>query len=194
LFIVTIRIQSGIFRGRNLKAPVGFETRPTQSKLRDAVWNSLQAYLPDAKVLDLFCGSGAVGFEALSRGASEAVFVDSSKKAIAVLRENIELLKVADQAKVFPAEWKACLDRVLLAGPFDVVYADPPYKTGEERALLVEVPWEKLLQEDAVFGLETGIQHITSEKLKEYTPETLEWWKEKEYGETRITFWKRRTS
>src|SRR4051812_18174623 len=92
-----LRITGGEFRGRSLHAPKGDHTRPTQSKLRQALFNSLQASLPDARVLDLFAGSGALGFEALSRGAAHVHFIESARPVAKLIEKNGAELRVLDR-------------------------------------------------------------------------------------------------
>lgn len=121
-----MRIVAGAAKGRRLVAPVG-ATRPTSDRAREALFSSLAASLrlDGARVLDLYAGTGAVGLEALSRGADEAVFVESNRSALAVLRRNVETVGLPG-AQVFPGAVAS-----YLAGepvpPFDLVFADPPY-------------------------------------------------------------------
>jgi len=120
------RIIAGEFGGRRLAVPPGNTTRPTADRVREAWMSILAPRLPGAIVLDLFAGSGALGLEAVSRGAESAVFVERSIKALDLIRRNIDLLGVADRIRIvrgdalrFAAE--------LGAGAYDVAFADPPY-------------------------------------------------------------------
>src|SRR3954463_12407087 len=96
-----LRLTAGEFRGRMIHTPPDLRTRPTQAMLRQALFNSIQASIPGARVLDLFAGSGALGFEALSRGAEAVIFVDQAPAAVRCIRQNIEELKVETQTQVF---------------------------------------------------------------------------------------------
>ena len=119
-----MRVVSGIARGRKLVAPKGDATRPTSDFVREAIFNSLQALvdLDGATVLDLFAGTGALGIEALSRGAAHATFVESGRHALFALRDNLAATGFADRATVVNADaTKAALPSV------DVAFADPPY-------------------------------------------------------------------
>ena len=119
-----MRVVSGIARGRKLVAPKGDATRPTSDFVREAIFNSLQAHvdLDGATVLDLFAGTGALGIEALSRGAAHATFVESGRHALVAVRENLASTGFADRATVLNADAsKAELPAV------DVAFADPPY-------------------------------------------------------------------
>lgn len=121
-----LQIIAGKFKGRKLKAPPSTTTRPTQGVLREALFNICQNYIEEARFLDLFAGSGAVGFEALSRGAEYVAFVEKEKKAVQAIQENISLLKVENQCRVFPFSAENALKK-LSPLTFDLVYIDPPY-------------------------------------------------------------------
>lgn len=153
-----LRITGGEFRGRFIEAPKGVATRPTQSRLRQAMFNSIQAEVPDATVLDLFAGSGALGFEALSRGAAKAAFVEDARGALRLIEKNARELGVEDRIDIvsepLPRAWK----RVEPLGPFSVVFADPPYAEGWEEKLLRDIPWNAVLSENGLFLLEWGLQ------------------------------------
>lgn len=119
-----MNIIAGTARGRRLKTLPGAATRPTQGKVRAALFNILMAWTPEARWLDLFAGSGAIGLEAASRGAAQVVLVEKAPAALAVIRENVALTKLA--AEVLPLDAEKALRR--LAGQaFDVVFLDPPY-------------------------------------------------------------------
>ena len=122
-----MRIVAGRFKGRRLVAPPGNATRPTSDRVREALFGVLGASVQDARVLDLFAGSGALGLEALSRGAAAAVFVDRSPRAIAAIRANVEALAV--DADVRRMEARAALRAALARHEaYDLVFIDPPYR------------------------------------------------------------------
>lgn len=121
-------IISGTHRHKRLKTPKGTETRPTSSRLREALFNICQGFIENARFLDLFAGSGAMGLEALSRGASFATFIDQSLEAIRCIQHNINNLQVESQSQVL----KGDIFRMLTilkkqSQPFDIIYVDPPY-------------------------------------------------------------------
>jgi RNA methyltransferase, RsmD family len=124
---MTLKILSGEFKGRLLKSPSEKTTRPTQGIMRAAVFNICQQEIEGANFLDLFAGSGAMGLEALSRGACHATFVEKDHLAAACIRENIKLLKVNDRAEVFSTQALVSLNK--MTEPFDIIYIDPPYDT-----------------------------------------------------------------
>ena len=124
-----MRVIAGTARGRRLKAPPGRSTRPTSDRVREALFSSLRDQTPEAVVLDLFAGTGAVGIEALSRGAAHAVFVENDPSALAALKDNLAAAGVADRATVIRSDAAAFAARPprSAAGPFTIVYCDPPY-------------------------------------------------------------------
>src|SRR5690606_19660383 len=129
-----VRIVAGRWRGRQLSTPRGRDVRPTTDRVREAWMSAAQPSLPDARVLDLFAGSGALGLEALSRGAAEAVFVERARPALHALRANIDLLGAGAEARVVSDDVFRYLARDLPT--FDVAFADPPYATGDASQLV----------------------------------------------------------
>ena len=123
-----MRIIAGEAKGRKLYAPGGEDTRPTADRIRESVFGILGPRVLEARVLDLFGGTGALALEALSRGAARATIVDSSVKAVACIRRNAEAVLGADMARVeiFRADYRQAIER--LAQPFDLVFLDPPYR------------------------------------------------------------------
>lgn len=129
-----MRIVAGDLGGRVLHAPHGPTTRPTSEKVREAVFNILGPPPDDTVVLDVFAGSGALGLEALSRGAARAVFVEQARPAAAFLRRNIDELGVADRSEIVVSDALAFLRRK--ADRFRWVFVDPPYRTDLARRVL----------------------------------------------------------
>lgn len=185
-----IRLTGGEMNGRLLKTPSDLKTRPTQARLRQALFNSIQMELPDAKVLDLFAGSGALGFEALSRGAALAVLVDSGKGAKLAMQENIRSLKVEERTVLLNEDIFAGVKKAERQQPFDIVLADPPYAEGWELKLLKELPWEKLLRPDGWFVLEWGRKKSQIEELPDEVG-CLKKTRERIYGESFLTHYRR---
>jgi 16S rRNA (guanine966-N2)-methyltransferase len=124
-----MRIIAGSARGRPICAPRGQDTRPTQDYVRESLFNILQRDVPDARILDLFAGSGALGLEALSRGAETAVLADTAAEAITCIRRNVDTLGFADSVTVSRGDWQATLNRLAGEGRrFNLVFLDPPYR------------------------------------------------------------------
>lgn len=159
-----MRIIGGLFKGHTLKAPKGDATRPTSSQLREALFNICRNELEGASVLDLCSGSGAVGIEAISRGAKLAVFVDKHPLALAALKENLTRLSV--EGKIYKLDALKALNLLIKEGQsFDIIYADPPYeaepkKSANERSLASQilqiVDQNSLLKPGGVLFIEEG--------------------------------------
>ncbi len=124
-----VRIIAGRWGGRVIAAPKGRATRPTTDRVREAWMSALAPELPDARVLDLFAGSGALGLEALSRGAAHVTFVEKSGRAIDALKANLRALDAEAQADVVRADAETFVRR-LGPGEYDIALADPPYEGG----------------------------------------------------------------
>jgi 16S rRNA (guanine966-N2)-methyltransferase len=123
-----MNIISGTYKNRKIRVPKGSETRPTSSRLRETLFNICQGYVEDTDFLDLFAGSGAVGLEALSRGAKNAIFVDSSTESIRCIKDNVALLGVEKASEIFHADVFKALEMLKRhKKQFDIIYADPPY-------------------------------------------------------------------
>jgi 16S rRNA (guanine966-N2)-methyltransferase len=129
-----MRIIAGAFRGHRLEAPPDRHVRPTADRVREAWFSILGDRVRGAKVLDLFAGSGALGLEALSRGAAEVTFVELSNRSLRVLRANVSALDAFERAAIHRADALRFVARLPLAA-FDVAFADPPYATGQARTL-----------------------------------------------------------
>ena len=141
----TIRIVAGRLRGRRVGVPSDPALRPTSDKVREALFNILGQDLPGFDVLDLFAGSGALGFEALSRGARRAVFVEANPKTAAALRRSAEALGLEHETRVVVGRVESVLDRARLGGPYHVIFADPPYDATAEAGLVDGVDSGRLL-------------------------------------------------
>jgi 16S rRNA (guanine966-N2)-methyltransferase len=134
-----VRVVAGTLRGRRLVTPHGRDTRPTSDRVREATFNALASLgvVADARVVDLFAGSGALGIEALSRGAAHCTFVEQARPALQALRTNLDVLGLADRSLVAPMD----VDRFLAgAPPADLVLADPPYAFTAWDDLLAAAP------------------------------------------------------
>lgn len=171
-----MRIIAGQWRGRRLVAPPGREVRPTADRVREAWMSILRDALPEASVIDLCAGSGALGLEALSRGAAAATFVEQSSTVLRTLRANIESLGAGDRATVRRADALA-VARATPAGAFDIAFADPPYASPLAEALVTQwraVPFAYCL------AIEHGVRTVLPvEGLDADT---------RRYGDTAITF------
>ena len=157
-----MRIISGSLRRRTLKAPKGHLTRPTTERTREAIFNLVSSRIDfhDIQVLDLFAGTGALGFESLSRGANLAIFVESDARVMRICKENATLLEL-DEASVFYQTKVASFVRTYKGPPFDIIFADPPYKLEKIPGLPDAV--FPLLKSDGLFVLEHDQVHSFEE-------------------------------
>ena len=136
-----MRVIAGKYRSRRLQAPNGEATRPTSDRLRETLFNVLAQRMEGAAFLDLYAGSGAVGIEALSRGAASAVFVERAPAALTELRCNLTSLGITTGFRIHPGSATAFLRRVRESRPgaFDVVFLDPPYSAANEYAATLDL-------------------------------------------------------
>lgn len=156
-----MRIIAGMARGRTFDAPQGMDTRPTLDRVRENVFNILQMKVRGAAVLDLFSGSGAMAFEALSRGAESAVLVDRDRAAHQVQTRNAEKLRMAERCRILLCDWQDAVRRLQAEGArFDAVFLDPPYRMLDLTAVFAAL--RPLLAEDAVILLEHDSQTFPS--------------------------------
>jgi 16S rRNA (guanine966-N2)-methyltransferase len=125
-----MRIIAGTCRGRRLKAPTWEGLRPTSDKLRETLFNIVAPRVADARVLDLFAGTGAVGLESLSRGAAHAVFVEHDRRAAALIADNAALCGLQDRCAIIRDTAERALEHRIDGTPFDLVMLDPPYEFG----------------------------------------------------------------
>ncbi|HNX62138.1 MAG TPA: 16S rRNA (guanine(966)-N(2))-methyltransferase RsmD [Candidatus Limiplasma sp.] len=178
-----MRIIAGSARGRTLCAPKGMDTRPTQDYVRESLFNILQQETPEARVLDLFAGSGALGLEALSRGAEFAAFADVSPSAIACITKNAEALGFVDSVSIVKADWQAALDRWAREHrTFSLIFLDPPYKMTEIEKISNHLSENALLDQGALLVIERwrGDQPHLNRPFKQKDV--------RQYGDTEIFF------
>ena len=138
-----MRIIAGKYRGKVLATFRGDAVRPTADRVKESMFQILSSRLSGARVLDLFCGSGALGIECLSRGATEAWFNDASKESLKLLEKNLE--RVTEPRKITCDDFRGCLKRV--SGKFDLIFSDPPYKENYLEEILKIVSERGLLSE-----------------------------------------------
>jgi len=169
-----MRVVAGELGGRRLVAPDGTSTRPTTDRVREAIFNSLGSagVLDGALVADLFAGSGAIGIEALSRGAERCVFVERDRAALRALDQNLEALDLRDRSKVLSSDAMS----VAASLDADIVFADPPYDFDAWEALLGRVSADLVVAESGATVRAPHGWTVT---------------REKKYGRTRVTFLER---
>ena len=151
-----MRVITGTARGIKLAAPDGEHTRPTAERVKEAVFSMLQFEIEGRRVLDLFAGSGQLGIEALSRGAAHAVFVDQSKEAVAILKQNLFRTKLALQGEIICADYGKFLRASKNRRGFDLIFLDPPYAMGAVPEALEALLSGDLLIPGAILACETA--------------------------------------
>ena len=170
-----MHIIAGLYRNRKLITPIRTKTRPTASHLREALFNICQTDIEGARFLDICAGSGGIGLEALSRGASFSTFIEHHRDAVNCIRQNIQSLNVQDHTQIFHGDIFKMLDFLKRKGEtFDIIYADPPYHTKELAATNSESITEKLIKcidESTLLG-ENGILFI--EESFAYSPSIMD--------------------
>lgn len=174
-----MRIISGIRRGHKLADFEGEDVRPTTDRVKESVFNLIQNRIADAEVLDMFSGSGALSFEALSRGASRAVCIDMDKRSVDVIKKNAADLSFEDKCEIINI---SCFDYMAKAKKsFDIIFLDPPYNKGIIEPVLDGIVKHSLLKEDGIIVLESDNTDFRDET------EGLRAVKQRRYGRTYIT-------
>ncbi len=182
-----MRVISGCARGHKLKAPKGLTTRPTTDRIKESLFNILAPDIYGCRFLDLFSGSGAIGIEALSRGAEKAVFVDSDKNSLSVIKDNIRAVKLDNNAEVLGCDVRAAVMRLSRdRASFDIIFMDAPYGKGYTQQTLTYIAEAKILAPDGYIVAEIS----SGEEIP--SPEGLELKRIKDYKTTKMVFfsWK----
>ncbi|MBR2765784.1 MAG: 16S rRNA (guanine(966)-N(2))-methyltransferase RsmD [Blautia sp.] len=152
-----MRVIAGKAGSLPLRTIEGDGTRPTTDRIKETLFNILGPSLADCRFLDIFSGSGAIGIEALSRGAAEAVFVEKNKRACTCIRQNLSFTKLADNGKILCMDALQAL-RVLEGGPaFDIIFMDPPYGKGLYHPLLEQLAVSTLVRADTLIVIEEAV-------------------------------------
>ena len=179
-----VRVISGSARGLKLNTPGDDRVRPTTDRVKESMFNIVQDWVYDSQVLDLFAGSGALGIEALSRGASQAVFCDNSPDSIKIIKSNIEKARVVDRSQIVSGDFKRCLrDMWTKNQSFDMIFVDPPYYEGLFEEVLDTIRSCKILKKDGI----VIVEHDAKRPIGRV--EGLGVYKEKKYGITMLTFY-----
>lgn len=183
-----MRIAGGEWRGRNLRVPAGDAVRPTQDRVREALFSMLLGELPGAAFLDLFAGSGSVGLEALSRGAARATFVELAPRHLACLQANVAMLKAEARCALARADVYQWLATAAVGDGFDIAFADPPYELGATQGyaqMLVTLAERNVVKVGGLF-----IAEMKSHQDPDENP-AWELCRDRTYGQTRIAIYRR---
>lgn len=153
-----MRVIAGSAKHLNLKTIEGLDTRPTTDRIKETLFNMIQTDIPGCRFLDLFSGSGAIGIEALSRGAKEAVLVEANPKAAACIRENLQFTHLQDRAEVLQCDIFQALSRLRGRGAYDFIFMDPPYNHEWEKQVLQVLQESDLMDAYTVVIVEASLQ------------------------------------
>lgn len=152
-----MRVIAGKARRLPLKTLPGSDTRPTTDRIKETLFNILQPEIPDCTFLDLFSGSGAIGIEALSRGAAASVFVEKNPRACACIRDNLAFTKLAENGKLLAMDALQALRSLEGKDAFDCIFMDPPYEMGLERQVLEYLKDSTLADEETLIIVEADL-------------------------------------
>ena len=155
-----MRVIAGKAKRLQLKTLPGLDTRPTTDRIKETLFNMIQSEIYDVNFLDLFAGSGGIGIEALSRGAKYAVFVDSNRKAVDIIKDNLNNTHLSEQSEVLNMTAEAALKRLSGKYLFDVVFMDPPYNKGLEIAILNNQNFYDILSDNALIIIEASLETV----------------------------------
>lgn len=181
-----MRVISGKVKGSRLIAPNNMNVRPTTDRIKEAIFSSIQGYIEGSTVLDLFAGTGSLGIEALSRGASKVYFADNSKDSIAIINENLMKTKLEQQSEVLFMDAKLAMNKIAREGvELDVVFLDPPYGKDILESIMTELIDSKLVKNDTIIITEHEKDISLKDKMKSFYK-----FKEKKYGKIIISFFK----
>ena len=180
-----MRIVAGNARGRKLKELPGMDTRPTTDKVKESMFNIVQFDIEGRRVLDLFAGTGQLGCEALSRGAAYVTFVDQSREAVRVVKENAALVADPDSFEVLQRDALGFVQA--RPGKYGLIFLDPPYRTGLMEKALTAIATIDIVAEHGIIVCETGLDEILPT-----LPEPYEMGREYRYGKIKITLYHRR--
>jgi 16S rRNA (guanine(966)-N(2))-methyltransferase RsmD len=191
-----MRVIAGTYRSRILQAPPGLKTRPTSDRLRERLFNILAPQIPGARVADLYAGTGAIGIEAISRGAAFVLFCEKAPEALSVLQQNLKTLGIRDRFTVAGSSVAVALRKV--DAPFNIVILDPPYEQAAdygETLHALAASSETLLAPDAIVVAE----HASSRRSKLNSPVadaygSLRRYRSLEQGEAALSFYRIETS
>lgn len=159
-----MRIIAGSARSLPLKTAEGMDTRPTTDKIKETLFNILQADIPGCYFLDLFAGSGQIGLEAISRGARKAVFVENNKKASACIEDNIRFTKFTEEASLMTMDVRSAIAMLEGKYQFDIIFMDPPYNKDLEKEVLALLSRSSIVKPDTILiveaSLDTGFDDV----------------------------------
>lgn len=150
-----MRIISGTARGTKINSIEDISTRPTLDRVKESLYNIIQHLIKDSYVLDLFAGSGALGIEALSRGASKAVFCDNNYECFKIIKQNLEKTHLYNKANIYNLNYNDCITKISGQMKFDIIFIDPPYKADIAINATKEIIIHNLIKDNGLIIIET---------------------------------------
>lgn len=182
-----MRIITGSAKGTKLKGPRGSDTRPTSDRVKESIFNIMGNIIIDAKILDLFAGTGNLGLEALSRGAENAVFIDHNANSVEVIKDNAVHTKLLSKTEIFKNDvFKGMNKLEQLHRRFDLIFCDPPYNKGLVNQVLAKLDNSTLLTPEGFVMIEYSQHEPINQEWQ-----TLQVKRVEKYGETMVGFWRR---
>jgi 16S rRNA (guanine(966)-N(2))-methyltransferase RsmD len=166
--VKTLRIITGIAKGKKIETLAGEATRPTSERIKEAIFSSIQFDVENRAVLDLFAGSGQLGLEALSRGAASATFVDSEREAMEVVKRNATATGFFGACRYSVSDWRNFIRKASGRDKYDLVFIDPPYAMECCADALIRLAEAKLLNPGAIAVLESGTEDVDASALSEF--------------------------
>lgn len=182
-----MRVIAGTAKSLPLKTVKGMDTRPTTDRIKETLFNMLSPYLADCRFLDIFSGSGAIGIEALSRGAESCIFIENNREAAGCIKENLIFTHLADRGQILCRDVKSGLLSLKGEAPFSIVFMDPPYESNLEDALFSELADLNLIDENSLIIVEAKL----SKNFSFAEEQGFEITKEKRYKSNKHVFLKR---
>lgn len=183
-----MRIISGKARGTKLYTLEGENTRPTLDRVKESLFNIIQNKIPSCVFLDLFAGSGSIGLEAISRGAEKAILCDKEKKAIEIIKKNVEKTHSEKQVELYQMSFEKLLE-TKLKEKIDIVYIDPPYKTKFATEALKIMLDKDLLKQETIIIIETDEEERIIEEINKLSIEIID---QRKYGRANLIFLKKK--
>ncbi len=177
-----MRIISGTLKGRVIKSLKGMAIRPTSDRVKEAYFNIIGQYFDDVRVLDMFCGTGGIGFEFLSRGAGSVSFVDNSRESISIARENARSLNIMEKCHFYTMDASDFLMKYQ-SDAFNYIYVDPPYREIVTNSVLSLIG-ENILKPDGILTLEHSIKVKYPDKSG-----SLYLFRQRRFGDTVLSFY-----
>lgn len=181
-----MRVISGKVRGLKLNTPKNEDVRPTTDRVKESLFNMINAYIMDSDILDLFAGTGSLGIECLSRGSNRCVFVDKSKESIDIVKSNIKKARMDEQSTIMNIDFKNAIKTLGNKNErFDVIFMDPPYYKNMFIDALSAIDENNLIKDDGIIVVEHDTKNSFPDNIGKLYKS-----RDKKYGNTTLTFYK----